>query len=81
MVCSSKGGNEPSVSPETGNLQYGLTLAVNTFHLGYKNQSVYAVSGTSRCLFSDKYKTHKQCGQNVQLLDVKLLVHHVTSRL
>jgi len=31
--------------------------AVNTFHLGYKNQSIYAVSGTSRCLFSDKYKT------------------------
>ena len=29
------------------------------FHLGCKNQSVYAVSGTSRCLFSDKYKTHK----------------------
>ena len=29
------------------------------FHLGYKNPSVYAVSGTSRCLFSDKYKTHK----------------------
>jgi len=26
---------------------------------GYKNQSVYAVSGTSRCLFSDKHKTHK----------------------
>ena len=33
--------------------------AVNTFQLGYKNQSVYAVSGTSRCLLSDKYKTHK----------------------
>ena len=33
--------------------------ALNTFHLGYKNQSVYTVSGTSRCLFSDKYKTHK----------------------
>ena len=32
---------------------------VRTFHLGYKKQSVYAVSGTSRCLFSDKYKTHK----------------------
>jgi hypothetical protein len=30
--------------------------AVNTFHLGYKNLSVYGVSGTSRCLFSDKYK-------------------------
>ena len=25
----------------------------------YKNQSVYAVSGTSRCLFSDKHKPHK----------------------
>ena len=24
-----------------------------------QNQSVYAVSCTSRCLFSDKYKTHK----------------------
>ena len=33
--------------------------AVNIFHVGYKNQSVYAVSGTSRCLFSDKHKTHK----------------------
>ena len=33
--------------------------AVNTFHLGYKNHSVYDISGTSRCLFSDKYKTHK----------------------
>ena len=32
---------------------------MNTFHLGYKNQSVYAVSGTNRCLFSDKHKTHK----------------------
>jgi len=36
-----------------------VNSAVNTFHLGYKNQSVYAVSGTSRCLFLDKYKTHK----------------------
>ena len=31
---------------------------VNTFHIGYKNQSVYAVSGTSRCLFSDKNTKH-----------------------
>jgi hypothetical protein len=28
--------------------------AVNTFHLGYKNQSVYVVWGRSRCLFSGK---------------------------
>jgi hypothetical protein len=33
--------------------------AASTYLLGYKNQSVYAVSGTIRCLFSDKYKTHK----------------------
>jgi hypothetical protein len=33
--------------------------AVNTFQLVYKNQSVYDVSGISRCFFSDKYKTHK----------------------
>jgi len=32
---------------------------VNTFRLGYKNQLVFAVSGTNRCLCSDKYKTHK----------------------
>jgi hypothetical protein len=36
-------------------LKTQLVRAVNTFHLGYNNQSVYAVSGTSRCLFSDKY--------------------------
>jgi len=36
-----------------------LYHAVNTLHLGYKNRSVYAVSGTSRCLFSDKFKAHK----------------------
>ena len=40
-------------------LLYLKTRAVNTFNLGYKNQSVYAVSDTSRSLFSDKYKTHK----------------------
>jgi hypothetical protein len=40
-------------------------------HLGYKNQSVYDVSDTSHCLFSDKYNTYKiQCGQSVQLLNV-----------
>jgi hypothetical protein len=33
--------------------------AVNTFHICYKNQSFYNVSGRSRCLFSDKYKTRK----------------------
>ena len=36
-----------------------LYRALNTFNLCYKNQSVYAVSGTSRCLFSDKYSVGK----------------------
>ena len=36
-----------------------VPCSINTFHLGYKIQPVYAVSGTSRCLFSDKYKTNK----------------------
>ena len=36
-----------------------VRTALWTLHLGYKNQPVYAVSGTSRFLFSDKYKTHK----------------------
>ena len=29
------------------------------FSSRYKNQSVYDVSGTNRCLFLDKHKTHK----------------------
>jgi len=28
-------------------------------NLSYKNQSVKAVYGNNRCLFSDPYKTHK----------------------
>jgi len=35
-----------------------------------KNQSVYGVSGTSRCLISDKYKTYKY---SLRFLKVKLL--------
>jgi len=33
--------------------------AVNTLRLYYKNQSVNAVWGNNRCLFSDPHKTHK----------------------
>jgi hypothetical protein len=56
--------------------------AVNTFLLGYKNQSVYAVSGASGCLFSDKYKTRKySVGRAYGCWMLCLLVHHVTSRL
>ena len=34
-------------------------LGCKGLKLCYKNQSIYAVNGTSRCLVSDKYKTHK----------------------
>ena len=30
-----------------------------TLRLGYKNQSVNAVKGNNRCLFSDPHNTHK----------------------
>jgi len=33
--------------------------AVNTIRLSYKNQSVNAVKGNSRCLFWNPYRTHK----------------------
>jgi hypothetical protein len=33
--------------------------AVNTLHLGYKNQSFNVVQGNNRCLFSDPHKTNK----------------------
>jgi hypothetical protein len=47
-----------------------------------KNQSVYAVSGRSRCLFCDKYKTRKySVGRPYSCWKLNLLVHHVTSRL
>jgi len=32
---------------------------VNTFHLGYKNQSVYVIWGRCCCLFWGKYRTHE----------------------
>jgi hypothetical protein len=52
------------------------------FHLGYKNQSVYAVSGTSRCLFSDKYKTQKySVGRAYSCWMLSLFVLQVTNRL
>ena len=50
---------------------------MNTFHLGYKNQSVYDVSGTSCCLFLDKYKTHKySVGRAYSCWMLNQLVHH-----
>ena len=57
--------------------------AVNTLRLSYTNQSVNVVQGNNRCLFWDPHKTHKySCvGQNVELLNVKLAVHIVTTGL
>jgi len=45
-----------------------------------KNQSVNVVQWNSRCLFWDPHKTQIHCvGQNVELLNVKLVVHIVTT--
>jgi len=42
--------------------------AVNTLRLGYKNQSVSAVYGNSRCLFWEALNhINTRCGQNVEL--------------
>jgi hypothetical protein len=58
-----------------------LYRAVNTSHLGYKNHSVYGVSGTSYCSCSDKYRTHKHSVSSAySCCTLNLLVHHWTSR-
>jgi len=36
-----------------------VTTDLKGLNLGYKNQSVYAVQGNNRSLFSDPRKTHK----------------------
>jgi len=36
-----------------------VTTGCKGLNLCYKNQSVYAVMGNNRCLFSDAHKTHK----------------------
>jgi len=41
------------------NERFSFYRAVHTFRLGNKNQSVNAVEGNNRCLFSDPHKTHK----------------------
>jgi hypothetical protein len=38
---------------------YSPYRAVNTFHHGYKNQSVNDVESKGRCLFLDPHKTVK----------------------
>jgi len=67
------------------NLKYIKTpspyRAVNTLRLGYNNQSVNAVQGNNRCLFWDPHTKHINtvCGQNVELSNVKVAVHIVTT--
>ena len=51
------------------------------FKLSYKNQSVYGVSGTSCCLFSDKYEKTYSVGRAYRSWMLNWLVYHVTSRL
>ena len=39
--------------------QFGFVPRSDTLPLSYTNQSVNAVQGNNRCLFSDPHKTHK----------------------
>jgi hypothetical protein len=69
------------IQPTAWKIVHTFTIILNTFQLGYKNQSTYDVSGTNRCSFSDKYKTLKY--SLVKAYDywmLNLLVHHVTGR-
>ena len=52
---------------------YGISpyRAVNTFHHGYKNQSVNYVYNKSRCLFWDPYKTLNAKRHHVEFLYIK----------
>ena len=53
-------------------------------NLCYKNQSVNAVLENNRSFFLDPHETHKYSvcgGQNIELLNVKLAVHIVTTGL
>ena len=58
-VTGTESVNTDVAEPKIDTTWSTFYIVINTFHLGYKNQSVYAVSGTSRCLFSDKHKTHR----------------------
>ena len=51
---------------------------VNTFSLGYTNQSVNAVQGNNLCLFSRKH-VNTQCEQNEKFVNVELVEHIVTT--
>jgi len=53
--------------------------AVNTFHLDYKNQSVYAVSDISCWLFSDKNKTHEYTYEKKSRIHLDRLKNKCTS--
>ena len=52
--------------------------AQQTLHLCYKNQSIHGVSDISRCLFSDKHKTHKY---RVGSMSILTLPVHASNRL
>ena len=63
-------------------LKTQLVQCSKHYSSSYKNQSLYAVSSTSHCLSSDKYKTQKPgVGRVYNSWMLDLLVNHITSRL
>jgi hypothetical protein len=59
LHCSLQLSGYPAIPSEDSPTNHKRPMLCNKPYPTYKNQSVYAVSGTSRCLFSDKYKTFK----------------------
>jgi hypothetical protein len=55
--------------------------AVNSFHLGYKNQSVFYVSGTSRCSQTNTKHIYTVWAEHTIVKMFNLFSHPVTSRL
>ena len=78
VMLQQQGDIEPSYI-----CSYSPYRAVNTLRLCYRKESVNVVWGNISCFFFQIHTKHINtlCGQNVEMLNVKLVVHIVTTGL